>query len=40
MGARSPSIQIFVNQFKDITREKLKIFVLKLATSGLHLTFL
>ena len=39
-GAQSPSIQIFVNHFKGITREKFKVFVLKLATSDFYLTFL
>ena len=33
-------IQIFVFQFKCITRDIFKVFVLKLATSGLHLNFL
>ena len=39
-GTQAPSIQIFVNQLKCITREKFKIFVLKVTTSGLYLTFL
>ena len=38
--ARAPSIQIFVSQFKWITREKFKVFVVKVATCGLHLTCL
>ena len=38
--ARCPSIQIFVNQQKCITREKFKVFDLKVATSGLHLNFI
>ena len=38
-GARFSSIQFFVNQFKFITRVKFKVLVLRLATFGLHLTF-
>ena len=39
MGA-GPLFSIFANQFKRITRVKLRVFVLKVATSGPHLTFL
>ena len=38
--APAPSIQIFANQFKSITRVKLRVLVLKVATSDPHLTFL
>ena len=39
-GAQCPSIQTFANQIKCITWEKFKVFFLKVATFGLHLTFL
>ena len=38
-GARAPLNSIFANQFKCITREKLRVFVLKFAIPGPHLTF-
>ena len=38
--ARAPSNQIFANQFKCTTRVKLRVFVLKVATSGYHLIIL
>ena len=38
--ARVLSILIFANQFVYITREKSRVFDLKVATSGPHLTFL
>ena len=31
---------MFANQFKRITRVKLKVFILKVVNSGLHVTFL
>ena len=39
-GPRAPLNSIFANQFKYITLEKLRVFVLKFAISGPHLTFL
>ena len=39
-GARAPSIQIFANQLKSTTREKLRVLVLKIATSVPPITFL
>ena len=39
-GPRAPLNSIFANQFKCITREKLKVFVLKFAFSGPHPIFL
>ena len=38
--AWAPSNQIFAIQFKCITREKLKVFVLKVVTLGPHLIIL
>ena len=37
--ARAPQFNFF-NQFKCMARVKLRVFVLKVATSGPHLTFL
>ena len=31
---------IFANQLKRLTRVKLRVFILKVASSGLHVTFL
>ena len=39
-GARAPLYSIFANGFKCITPVKLWVFVLKVANSGVHLTFL
>ena len=37
---RAPVNSIYANQFKCITAEKLRVFVLKVAISGPHQTFL
>ena len=39
-GARALLNSIFANQFKYITRVKLRVFALKLGSSGPHVTFL
>ena len=39
-GPRAPLNSIFANQFNCITREKMRVFFLKFAISGPHLTFL
>ena len=39
-GGPGPFNIMSANQFKRITRVKLTIFILKVATSGPHLTFL
>ena len=39
-GGPGPLNLIFPNQFKRITRVKLRIFILKVANHGPHLTFL
>ena len=36
---RAPSIQNFADQFICVTREKFRVFVLKVAILGPHLTF-
>ena len=38
--ARAPLNQFFANRFKCIPREKSRVFVLKVATSGPHLIIL
>ena len=40
INVRAFSIQIFVHQFKRIIKEKFKVFVLEVATSGLHLNLM
>ena len=39
-GGLSPFNLIFANEFKHITRVKLRGFILKVASSGRHVTFL
>ena len=39
-GGPGPLNLMFANQFKRITRVKLKVFILKVANLGPHLTFL
>ena len=39
-GVPGPLNLMFANQFKRITRVKLRVFILKVANSGLHVTFL
>ena len=39
-GCPCPLNLIFANQFKRITGVKLRVFILKVANSGPHLTFL
>ena len=39
-GGPGPLTSIFANQFKRITRVKLRVFILKVVNYGHHLTFL
>ena len=39
-GGPGPPNLLLANQFKRVTRVKIRIFILKFANSGAHLTFL
>ena len=39
-GGQGPLNLMFANQFKRITRVKLRVFIPKVANSGPHVTFL
>ena len=40
LGGPGPFNLMFANQFQCITRVKLRVFILKVANKGPHLTFL
>ena len=40
LGGPGPLNLMFANQFKRITLVKFRVFILKVANSGSHLTFL